>query len=96
MDFGNWEAHLNLYPDAQQLRETEYHVLFLDGLTLVLKSQVQQDWNDLLVFQQDHGSTFPGPVAPLSLHAQGIFKRLSAIVAPMATESGKRANVSAI
>jgi hypothetical protein len=96
MDFGNWEAHLKLYPDAQQLRETEYHVLFLDGLTLVLKSQVQKERNDLLVFQRDHRSTFPEPAAPLSLQAQGIFKRLSDIVAPMATESRKRANDSAI
>jgi hypothetical protein len=31
MAFGNWEAHLKLYPDAKYIRETEYHLLFLEG-----------------------------------------------------------------
>ena len=38
MAFGNWEAHLKLYPDAKYMRETDFHLLFLDGLTAVLKS----------------------------------------------------------
>ena len=38
MDFSNWEAHLKLYPDAKYMQETEYHVLFIDGLTSVLKN----------------------------------------------------------
>jgi hypothetical protein len=40
MAFGNWEAHLKLYPDSKYIRETEYHLLFLDSLTPTLCNQV--------------------------------------------------------
>ena len=79
------------------MRETEFHVLFIDGLTPVLKSIVTPERHQLLVFQRDNRSSLPETIAPLDLHARGIFNRLSAIVAPLAAESGsKKANVSAI
>jgi hypothetical protein len=100
MAFGNWEAHLKLYPDSKYMQEREYHLLFLDGLTPVLKNQIQQEKNDLLVFQQDHCLSFPETIAPLHLHARGIFNCLSATVAPLALKSSsytsKQPNVSAI
>jgi hypothetical protein len=37
MAFGNWEAHLKLYPDAKYMRETEFHLSFIDGLAAPLK-----------------------------------------------------------
>jgi hypothetical protein len=86
MAFGNWEAHLKLYPDSKYIREMEYHLLFLDGLTLTLCNQVQQEKNDLLAFQRDARSSYPETPAPIHLHARVIFKRLSAIVALLATE----------
>jgi hypothetical protein len=94
MAFGNWEAHLKLYPDARYIRESEYHLLFLNGLAPVLRNQVLQEKNDLLVFQRDHRSSFPETVAPTHLHARGMYTRLSAIVAPLALENGGKRQTS--
>jgi hypothetical protein len=58
LTFGNWEAHLKLYPDSKYIHETEYHFLFLAGLTPALHNQVQQEKNDLLVFQHDAYSSY--------------------------------------
>jgi hypothetical protein len=100
MAFGNWEAHFKLYPNSKYMRETEYHLLFLNGLTPVLKNQIQQEKNDLLVFQRYHRSSFPKTTALLCLQARGIFNCLSAIIAPLALESSsntsKQPNISAI
>jgi hypothetical protein len=40
MAFENWEAHIKLYADAKYLRETSYHLLFIEGLALSFKIQV--------------------------------------------------------
>ena len=64
----------------------------------VLKSQDITEKNSLLVFQSRAQSLYPEPPAPFVLHAQGIFKHLSAIVAPLTVNvpGSKLANVSAI
>ena len=49
--FSNWEDHLKLYPDARYLHETEYHILFIHGLTPVLRNFVMTERHDLMVFQ---------------------------------------------
>jgi hypothetical protein len=54
MAFGNWEAHIKLHVDAKYMHGTSYHLLFIKGLALLLKSQVLQEKNDLLVFQRDN------------------------------------------
>jgi hypothetical protein len=38
-------------------------------------------------FKQDHRPCFPETIAPLTLHARGIFKRQSAIVMPLTIEN---------
>ena len=65
------------------MQETEYDVLFIDSLTPVLKNMVVTERHDLLEFQQDHCSSHPETIALSNLHAPGIFKSLSAIVAPI-------------
>jgi hypothetical protein len=51
MAFSNWEAHLKLYAKAKYMRETDYHLYYIEGLATQLKNQVTQEKNDLLVFQ---------------------------------------------
>ena len=92
--FSNWEDHLKLYPDASYLRETEYHIIFIDGLMPVLRNFVMTERHDLMVFQRDNWSNLPELEAPISLHAQGIFNRLSAIVAPLTIEDSKGAKIA--
>jgi hypothetical protein len=54
MAFGNWEANLKLYAKSKYTRAPDCHLLFIKGLAASLKSQVNQEKNDLLVFQQDN------------------------------------------
>jgi hypothetical protein len=42
MALGNWEAHIKLYANAKYMRETSYHLLFIERLAASLKSQVLQ------------------------------------------------------
>jgi hypothetical protein len=46
MAFGYWEAHLKLYAEAKYMRETDYHLYFIEGLATQLKNQVIQEKYD--------------------------------------------------
>ena len=85
--FSNWETHISLYPEAKLMRGTDYHLLFINGLTPAFKTQVGRERDDLMVFRRQHLPDDIEPFTSPDLHAKGIFDRLSATITPVSRET---------
>ena len=87
MEFTNWELQLKLYHEARVIRDSEYHLLFVRGLSTSMRVHVNREEGDLQVFSVDHRNLRHEPPAPNDLHAKAMYNHLRAIIGPLDREA---------
>jgi hypothetical protein len=92
MDFGNWESRIRLYHEVRELRDSERHLLFIQGLAEELRIHVTREEGDLLVFRGKCRCFNYEPPARKDLHAHKIYDKLCAIVGRETRAPGTRRN----
>jgi hypothetical protein len=83
MDFVNWEQQIQMYFESRIIRESEYHLLFMQGLAPVLRAHLTSQEGDLHVFRARHCTILKEPPCDIELFAFSIYERLLAIVGPL-------------
>jgi hypothetical protein len=83
MDFVNWEQQIQMYFESRIIRESEYHLLFMQGLAPVLRGHIKSQEGDLHVFCACHCTILKEPPCDIELFAFSIYERLLAIAGPL-------------
>jgi hypothetical protein len=83
MDFINWEQQIQMYFESRIIRDSEYHLLFMQGLAPALRAQVKSQEGDLHVFRAKHRTLLKEPSCDIELFAFSIYERLLAIIGPI-------------
>ena len=99
LDFSNWESLTKLYHEARVLRESKYHLLFVQGLSDVFRAYVIREAGNLQVFSLKHRNLQRKPPAPDELHAGALYDHRCAIIGLLdreAKHTNKGPRVSAI
>jgi hypothetical protein len=61
MDFVNWEQQIQMYFESRIIHESEYHLLFMQGLAPVLRAHIKLQEGDLHVFRARHHTILKEP-----------------------------------
>jgi hypothetical protein len=80
MDFIKWEQQIL---ESCIICESEYHLLFMQGLAPALQAHVKSQEGDLHVFRVKHCTLLKEPPCDIKLFAFSIYEQLLAIVGPL-------------
>jgi hypothetical protein len=61
MDFVNWEQQIQMYFKSRIICESEYHLLFMQGLPPILRAHIKPQEGDLHVFRACHCTILKEP-----------------------------------
>jgi hypothetical protein len=75
MHFINWEQQIQMYFEFCIIRQSEYHLLFMQGLAPALQAHVKSQEGDLCVFHAKHQTLLKEPSCNIELFAFSIYER---------------------
>jgi hypothetical protein len=73
----------NRYFESRIIRDSEYHLLFMQGLAPTICAHVKLQEGDLHVFRAKHRTLLKEPSCDIDLFAFSIYERLLAIIGPL-------------